>query len=109
MSNKKMAPIAGYNTIHTGIVELLEKARHSVVRSINSIMTATYWEIGRRLVEFEQKGSEHAEYGAMLIERLAIDLNIQFKCGFTKSNPWNMRAFYLHGHKKIFSRQCLEN
>jgi predicted nuclease of restriction endonuclease-like (RecB) superfamily len=90
-----MASITGYNTIHTGIVELLEKARRSAIRSINSIMTATYWEIGRRLVEFEQKGSERAEYGAMLIERLAIDLNTQFKRGFTKSNLWNMRAFYL--------------
>jgi hypothetical protein len=61
MNDKIMAPITGYNTIHTSIVELLEKARHSAVRSINSIMTATYWEIGRCLVEFEQKGSERAE------------------------------------------------
>lgn len=40
MLNEKMAPITGYHTIHTGIVDLLEKARRSAVRSINSIMTA---------------------------------------------------------------------
>jgi predicted nuclease of restriction endonuclease-like (RecB) superfamily len=95
LPGKKVILTSIYNDIHAGIVELLEKARRTAVRSINSIMTATYWEIGRRLVEFEQKGAERAEYGAMLIERLAADLTVRFKRGFTKTNLWNMRAFYL--------------
>ena len=76
-------------------VNLLEKSRHNVTRSINSIMSATYWEIGRRVVEFEQSGASRAKYGALLVERLATDLTSRFGRGFTKSNIWNMRAFYL--------------
>jgi predicted nuclease of restriction endonuclease-like (RecB) superfamily len=91
----KMKKIASYKNIHAGVVELLETARYTAARSINSIMTASYWEVGRRLVEFEQEGAERAEYGVMLVERLSADLTIRFGRGFTKANLWNMRAFYL--------------
>lgn len=37
----------------TGIAELLEQARRGAVRAVNSILTAAYWEIGRRIVEFD--------------------------------------------------------
>lgn len=49
------APVvpADYGDIHTGIVELLESARHAAARSVNALMTASYWEFGRRIVEFE--------------------------------------------------------
>ena len=39
-----------YGDIHTGIVDLLETARRTVARSVNALMTASYWEIGRRIV-----------------------------------------------------------
>ena len=42
-----------YQQIHDGIIHLLDNARTETVRSINAIMTATYWEIGRRFVVFE--------------------------------------------------------
>jgi hypothetical protein len=45
-------------------------------------MTATYWEIGRRIVEFEQRGVERAEYGKELVKQLAGDLTRQFGRGF---------------------------
>lgn len=40
--------VEDYQQIHDGIIHLLENARTETVRSINTIMTATYWEIGRR-------------------------------------------------------------
>jgi len=43
-----------YSGLVTGIVELLDTARKSAARSVNSIMTTTYWEIGRRIVRTEQ-------------------------------------------------------
>jgi hypothetical protein len=46
----------GYGAIQAAIVLLLETARRAVARSVNAAMTATYWEIGRRIVEFEQEG-----------------------------------------------------
>ncbi|MEX1223413.1 MAG: DUF1016 N-terminal domain-containing protein, partial [Pirellulales bacterium] len=58
-------------------------------------MTATYWEIGRRIVEFEQGGEARAEYGAELLKRLGADLTTQFGRGFSKSNLFQMRGFYL--------------
>jgi hypothetical protein len=52
-----------YNNIRAEIVELLKAARSAAARNINSIMTATYWEIGRRIVEQELKGEARANYG----------------------------------------------
>jgi predicted nuclease of restriction endonuclease-like (RecB) superfamily len=57
-------------------------------------MTATYWEIGRRIVEFEQGGADRATYGDALVERLARDLTQRFGRGFSRQNLGQMRAFY---------------
>lgn len=85
----------GYGDIHAGIVQLLEDARRAAARSVNALMTATYWEIGRRLVEAEQGGKERAEYGEMLVKRLAKDLSARYGRGFGWRNLFQMRAFYL--------------
>ncbi len=84
-----------YNTVHTGIVALLEAARQVAARNVNALMTASYWEIGRRIVEFEQGGDERAGYGEVLVERLSRDLTQRFGRGFGKANLWSMRAFYV--------------
>jgi len=87
---------AGYATIHVGIVDLLQAARAQAARSVNALMTASYWEIGRRIVEAEQKGKRRAGYGEQLIERLTTDLTAQFGRGFSRQNLWQMRSFYLN-------------
>ncbi|MGO9264584.1 MAG: PDDEXK nuclease domain-containing protein, partial [Candidatus Binataceae bacterium] len=84
-----------YNNIHAGIVDLLKTARSAAARNVNSVMTATYWEIGRRIVMFEQGGEHRADYGEQLIEQLSGDLTRQFGRGFGRANLWQMRAFYL--------------
>lgn len=73
---------------------LLEQARRTAARSVNSILTATYWEIGRRIVEYEQGGKEKSEYGEKLLERLSTDLTAKHGRGFSRSNVAQMRAFY---------------
>lgn len=85
---------AGYDTVLAQVAGLIESARHASARSINAIMTATYWEIGRRIVDFEQAGKRRADYGKRLVERLSQDLTARFGRGFAKANLWNMRAFY---------------
>ncbi len=50
----------------------------SSARAVNTIMTATYWEVGRRIVEFEQGGERRDEYGETLIKKLAVDLTAQW-------------------------------
>ena len=83
-----------YNVVLKDIVELLESARKAAARSINSIMTAVYWYIGRRIVEQEQGGKERAEYGMNLIARLSVDLSDRFGRGFSSDNLESMRIFY---------------
>jgi len=85
----------GYGNIHTGIVELLEAARRAAARNVNALMTASYWEIGRRMVEFEQGGEGRAEYGQQLLKRLSVDLTSRFGRGFGVVNLQQMRNFYL--------------
>jgi len=84
-----------YATVLSDVTELMEAARRAAARSVNAVMTATYWEIGRRIVELEQRGESRAEYGKQIIERLAKDLSDRLGRGFQKSNLFQMRAFYL--------------
>jgi len=84
-----------YSSILGDISHVIDVARKSATRSVNSIMTAAYWLIGRRIVEFEQKGKIRAEYGKELIERLAFDLSARYGRGFSVRNVWQMKAFYL--------------
>lgn len=92
---KGAAVPAGYAGIHGGIVELLDAARRATARSVNALMTASYWEIGRRIVEAEQQGKRRAGYGEQLIERLSADLTAQFGRGFSRPNLQQMRSFFL--------------
>ena len=84
-----------YQAIFGDVSRIIDAARESAVRSVNAAMTATYWLIGHRIVEFEQSGEERAAYGSALIERLANDLTAQFGRGFSRQNLQNMRLFYL--------------
>jgi DUF1016 N-terminal domain len=83
-----------YEAVHGGIVDLLQSARVAAARSVNALMTASYWEIGRRIVEAEQGGSARADYGKQLIRQLSIDLGNQFGRGFSADNLERMRVFY---------------
>src|SRR5215831_16401027 len=84
-----------YDEVLSGVVELLEQARRAAARSVNAIITATYWEIGRRIVEHEQGGEARAGYGEQLLERLADDLTKRLGRGFSIRNLRSFRAFYL--------------
>ena len=86
---------AVYDAALTDVAGILDAARRASARSVNSIMTAAYWLVGRRIVEYEQGGAERAEYGAELIQRLSGDLTARYGRGFSVSNLRQMRAFCL--------------
>lgn len=91
----KPRPIpASYPGLVGDIGALLEAARRSSARAVNVLMTATYWKIGRRIVEFEQGGEKRAVYGEALLKRLAVDLTGRFGRGFSKPNLERMRLLY---------------
>ena len=84
-----------YQQALSEIKQLVQQARIASARSVNAIMTATYWEIGRRIVQIEQKGEKRAEYGEELIKKLSKDLTKVYKKGFSFRNLNKCRQFYL--------------
>lgn len=84
-----------YVKFFSDIAALLAAARGNAYRAVNSVMVETYWNIGRRIVEQEQKGKERADYGEKLIENLSRYLTGIFGKGFSEANLQNMRRFYM--------------
>ena len=77
------------------VVALLQNARQQVLRTVNSTMVYTYFEIGRMIVEEEQNGKERAEYGKQILKGLSEQLTNEFGKGFSVDNLQNMRKLYL--------------
>jgi len=73
----------------------LKDGRKQAYQAVNSILVKTYWDIGKRIVEYEQAGKEKAEYGSSLLKDLSKDLKLKYSKGFSKSNIYLMRQFYL--------------
>jgi predicted nuclease of restriction endonuclease-like (RecB) superfamily len=82
-------------SIYPEIRSIIEQARHKVYSAVNTAMVEAYWQIGKRIVEEEQKGKERAEYGTSLIANLAIKLTAEFGKGFNQTNLKYFRQFYL--------------
>ncbi|MCC6839973.1 MAG: DUF1016 family protein [Flavobacteriales bacterium] len=91
----KPARRPGYTAVLKGLAALVDQARQESARAVNTVMTATYWEMGRRIVEHEQGGKRRAGYGDELLERLSKDLGERFGRGFSRRNIEQMRAFFL--------------
>jgi len=77
------------------VINLLQNVREQVLRTVNSTMTFTYFEIGRMIVEEEQNGKEIAEYGKQILKGLSEQLTKEFGKGFSVDNLQNMRRLYL--------------
>jgi predicted nuclease of restriction endonuclease-like (RecB) superfamily len=95
MKEGKEITTRNYSNLLEKIAEILSQARTKVFREINRAQVLAYWSIGREIVEFEQKGKTRAEYGEELVIRLAKDMTERFGRGFSKSNLFLMRQFYL--------------
>jgi predicted nuclease of restriction endonuclease-like (RecB) superfamily len=76
------------------VASILEQARGSVVRSVNSNMVLAYWLIGREIVQELQGGEERAAYGKQVLETLSEQLNERYGSGFSVPNLQNFRKFY---------------
>ncbi|MEK6982067.1 MAG: PDDEXK nuclease domain-containing protein [Candidatus Micrarchaeota archaeon] len=73
---------------------ILNNARHNSFYAVNTEMLKAYFEIGRKIVEEEQKGEERAAYGEQLLETVSKELYREFGKGFDPSNLRKMRRFY---------------
>jgi predicted nuclease of restriction endonuclease-like (RecB) superfamily len=84
-----------YDAMLSRVVRLIDEARRASARTVNALMTATYWSIGRHIVELEQQGKSRADYGEELLKRFASDLTKRYGRGFQVDNLQRMRLFYL--------------
>lgn len=95
MPVKKKTPVAKLGTLITEVRSLIQSARHTAASTVNTLQVLTNYEIGRRIVEHEQKGKKRAGYGQELIKELSARLTEEFGKGFSVSNLQFMRQFHL--------------
>jgi predicted nuclease of restriction endonuclease-like (RecB) superfamily len=82
------------NHLFNEITQVLDEARNRVYQLANFAMVQAYWEVGRLIIEEEQKGEQRAEYGKALIKQLSTELMNKYGKGFDVSNLRHMRNFY---------------
>ena len=88
-----------YSDLISRIGNLLQAGRKKAAQSVNTILVQTYWEIGRHIVEYEQNGNARAEYGTQLLDNLSKDLTRSYGKGFSRSNLFQIRQFYVRFQK----------
>lgn len=93
--NHKLMKLEKKDILFSEIKSLIEYARNQVVKTVNSAMVLTYFEIGKIIVEHEQKGNIKAEYGAKTLKKLSHQLTVEFGKGFSVDNLERMKKFYL--------------
>jgi len=81
--------------LYEGICSLVQSARQSAARGVNLVQVYTNYEIGRRILEHEQRGADRAGYGKELLNELAARLTGEFGTGFSRTNLASMRQFYV--------------
>lgn len=91
MSNNEIQP----NFLFENIKNLIKESQNSIITAISNTMSLTYFEIGRMIVEEEQKGELRANYGKQIIKTLSIKLTKDFGQGFSMRNIEQMRQFYI--------------
>ena len=91
----KKSDDTSYSKALLDIKNLVQEVRYASARSVNAIMTATYWKIGRKIVEVEQKGQKRADYGKKIIQKMSKDLTKSCGKGFSERNLKKYRQFYL--------------
>lgn len=103
MNNKIIVPEQEITIIKDDYIELVDSigtlfqvGRKKAYKEVENILLHTYWNIGRSIIEFEQEGSQRAQYGKNLLINLSKDLKLKYGKGFSRANLQNMRLFYLY-------------
>ncbi len=89
------------SSLLTEVRQLIQSARRSVSTVVDTFQVMTNFEIGRRIVEHEQKGAKRAAYGAELLKELSARLTEEFGRGFSEDNLSNMRRFFLTWRDRV--------
>jgi predicted nuclease of restriction endonuclease-like (RecB) superfamily len=83
------------NNLYISIKNLIEASKEKMVRNVNSVIVYTHFQIGKIIVEHEQKGKQRASYAKKTLIQLSVDLTAEYGSGYSRSNLEYMRKFYL--------------
>ncbi len=92
---------SGFGPLIAEVRGLIQSARHTAATTVNTLQVLTNFEIGRRIVEHEQKGAKRAGYGTELLKELSAHLTREFGKGFSVSNLQLMRKFFIENQSRI--------
>ncbi len=84
-----------YRLLISELSTLIEEGRRLAVREVNTALMAIHWLMGKRIIDYEQKGEKRAEYGESLLRTLGASLGKKYGKGFSERNLKLMRQFYL--------------
>jgi hypothetical protein len=104
MGNSNITPVvpeSDQGDIFSRIVSIIEEARSTVIRTVNSEMVIAYWCIGREIVEEQQAGRERALYGDNLLKKLSEKLTLKFGKGFSVTSLKYFRTCYVTYEDRI--------
>ena len=73
---------------------IILSARESAIRSVDTVRVQMYWRLGERIFIEEQKGQDRAEYGAYLLQNIALEIGAEFGSGFSVRQLERARQFY---------------
>ncbi|MFN3381580.1 MAG: YhcG family protein [Runella zeae] len=90
-----MSDVKPYDDLVDQIGNLLANARLHAAKAINTLLVQTYWQIGKYIVEYEQRGKQKSDYGSEVLDRLSKDLTSKYGKGFSRSNLVYIRKLYL--------------
>lgn len=93
MNQTTVSPVD--HTFYENAANLIVESRKMVASTANTVICVTNFEIGRMIVQEEQKGQNRAKYGTTLIKALSEYLISQFGKGFSETNLRSFRKFYL--------------
>ncbi len=106
---KKENNIVDYQSTIADIRQIIVSGQKYAYNAVSEAMVFTYWQVGRRIIEQEQKGKERAEYGKALIEVLSKELTKEFGKSYSKRNLQYFRKFYLFFPDKEIVNACVHN
>ncbi|WP_270347346.1 DUF1016 N-terminal domain-containing protein [Mediterraneibacter faecis] len=83
-----------YQSVITDVKNIIASGQKEAYNAAGRAMVHTYWSVGKRIVEQEQAGKEHAEYGKRLLSILSGELTKEYGNGYTERNLRYFRKFY---------------
>ena len=106
---KKGQEMMEYQDVVTDIKQIIVSGQQYAYQAANKAMVLTYWQIGKRIVEQEQKGEERAEYGKALLDTLSDELTRDYGKSYSKRNLQYFRKFYVAFPDEKIVNACVHN